>query len=237
MKIRPYLLPILLICLSSAFFEKAFQASEQLQLRWRFAGLMFLTGCVIVSLAFFTWRHVHLQAAWYSRRLQMIFLIVGLVITAGATLLPQRMVDYVSAREPDSVSVLTEPLKLQPGEVINLPLGEKTLLDWLKDFSSPDIQQYQGKTIDVTGFVVYSSRTSLGQFTINRMTLTCCIPDPVPVGLPVEWQPGTHLAENTWIEVKGTINIVNVNGTDSPEILAQQVDIIDKPKQPYLFPK
>ena len=239
MKLRRTILPVLLICLSSIFFVKALQVGDQLLFRWRFAGMMTLTGYVIAGLAVYAWRNVQLQSAWYAQGWQMGMLLVGLVFINGAALLPQRAVDSVNlpVAAPGSAAAMEEPLKLQPGEVINQPQGEKTLLDWLRDFSYPEIHQYQGEKIDVTGFVVYSTRTSLGQFTINRMTLTCCIPDPVPVGLPVEWKAGTHFAENTWVQVKGIINIVDVNGTGYPEILAQQVDLIDKPKQPYLFPK
>ena len=111
------------------------------------------------------------------------------------------------------------------------------MLDWLKLFSSPDISQYQGKEIEVTGFVAYNSRVSAGQFTVNRMTLTCCIADPVPVGLPVEWQNGPKIPENTWIRVQGTVNIIEINGEKYPEILAGQVQMIPQPDQPYLFPR
>jgi len=239
MKIRNSILPILLFFLSAVFFEKAFQAASQLQFRWKFATLMLVTGCVIIAMAVFIWRNASLQACWYSRRLQTGFLLAGLILAAGGAFLPQRVVDYINLPEvdPGAGAPISGPLKLPPGAVVDLPDGQKTLLDWLRDFSSPEIKQFQGQEIDVTGFVAYSTRTPLGQFSINRMTLTCCIPDPVPVGLPVEWHTGSRLAEDTWVRVKGTINIVEINGTGYPEILAQQIDLINKPLQPYLFPK
>jgi putative membrane protein len=107
----------------------------------------------------------------------------------------------------------------------------------MQRFSYPDIHPYQGAEIDVTGFVGYSKRNTLGQFLVNRMTLTCCIQDPVPVGLAVAWKSDKPLAENIWVRVRGTVNILDINGESFPEILAQQVDIIPQPNQPYLFPK
>ena len=97
--------------------------------------------------------------------------------------------------------------------------------------------KYQGKEIDVTGFVVYSNRSPVGQFSVDRLTLTCCIPDPVPVGMGVAWQAADRIPENTWVRVRGAIQLVKVNNDIYPEILADQVDIIPKPDQPYLFPQ
>ena len=236
---RALLLPLLVAALSLVFIDRAVQAGQQLQLHWRFGTLMLLTALILDGMAYYLWRNPRPQQDRVGQQFQLGLTLVCLAITCGAALLPQKAVDYVSLSDSIQIvaPVTSSPVQMTPGNVVDLPQGGLTMLDWMQRFSSPDIHPYQGAKIDVTGFVGYSKREPLGQFLVNRMTLTCCIQDPVPVGLPVAWQSTQPLAENTWVHVQGVVNIIEVNGEAFPEILASQVDVISQPNQPYLFPK
>jgi uncharacterized repeat protein (TIGR03943 family) len=227
--------------LSLVFVSRAYTALQQAQLHWRFGTIMLLSALLLAGIAFYYWKTPQKLEDWFSHPKQMGLTLLCLGITCAAALLPQKAVDYVNLSDSIQITsaVLTNPVQLSPGNVVDLPQGGLTLLDWMQRFSSPDIHPYQGAEIDVTGFVGYSTRTRtpLGQFLVNRMTLTCCIQDPVPVGLPVEWKTEKPLAENTWVRVQGVVNIVEVNGEAYPEVVARQVDFISQPNQPYLFPK
>ena len=240
MRIKKIILPGLLLGMSGLFFNQAVLAYAQFSLRWRFTLLMVFTGLIIIGLAAALWRNESLQKLWFDQqKSQLSLFVISSLMVLTAALFPAQAINYVNV---DNTNQNNSPsnhpkINIQSGEVVDLPQGSITLLDWLKLFSGEDMRQYQGKEINVTGFLTHNTSFRAGQFSINRMTLTCCIADPVPVGLGVEWKEDNSLTEGSWIQVQGTVNIINLNGESVPEILASRVDIISQPLQPYLFPK
>ena len=49
---------------------------------------------------------------------------------------------------------------------------------------------------------------------------------------------GTNLASfanDTWVQIDGTIQVATLNGKETPQIQAKQIQPIERPASPYIF--
>jgi uncharacterized repeat protein (TIGR03943 family) len=120
---------------------------------------------------------------------------------------------------------------------LGLPPAERNILDWLRVFSGNDpVDALIGLPAEVTGFVHQDERLDEGTFMVGRFALTCCAADATAIGLEVAWPAAKDLLENEWVRVTGKMDVVTVNGSVYPRILAESVTPIPQPDQPYLYP-
>jgi uncharacterized repeat protein (TIGR03943 family) len=115
--------------------------------------------------------------------------------------------------------------------------SERTILDWVLAF-------YQGErpaetdTADVVGFVYLDNAKDEVQFTLTRFVVGCCAADAMAVGLPVSLGAGLPsaeaLEEGQWVRVVGRFG--ESTGIDLPVLLAEQLEVVGEPNQPYLYP-
>lgn len=114
---------------------------------------------------------------------------------------------------------------------------DRTILDWVKLFNySDDHSQYIGKSVNVIGFVYHDPRLPQGQFMLSRFVITCCVADAFAIGMPVESSESSAFADNTWLNVKGTLDATTVSGESAPMIHASTIESVPPPEQPYLYP-
>jgi len=131
----------------------------------------------------------------------------------------------LSARIEDTASILS----LSP--------TERTVLDWIRLFSfSENVQQFVGQPVDVTGFVFSDGRLTANQFMVGRFTITCCVADATALGMIVEYPQAAVLKEHNWVRVQGKIDLIERDERLFPVILAESVEAVPQPEQPYLFP-
>lgn len=120
---------------------------------------------------------------------------------------------------------------------LNLPADERTVLDWIRSFNySNDPSEFSGEAADVIGFVYHDQRLPENQFLVGRFTLTCCVADAFAIGMIAEWPDAAVLKENTWVRVKGRVQVTNYEGQAFPLIQAESVKAVPEPFEPYLFP-
>lgn len=95
-----------------------------------------------------------------------------------------------------------------------------------------------GEAIDVEGFVYHDATLGADEFYVARFVITCCAADGVATGLPVRWANGSSLPLDAWVRVQGTLVVETVGdeGMLFPVIDAAQVEPIEQPRLPYLFP-
>ena len=123
------------------------------------------------------------------------------------------------------------------GIVLGIPPEERTVLDWLYAAEdSPNPAELDGLPAVVTGFVVREAGMPADQFLIGRFTITCCVADSAAIGLPVIWPEAEELADQGWVQVRGTVKMVQEGGRWQVQIAAEQVEEAPQPEQPYLFP-
>jgi uncharacterized repeat protein (TIGR03943 family) len=113
-----------------------------------------------------------------------------------------------------------------------------TVLEWsalLRQTQDPEF--YDGKPVEVVGFITPDPSGAESIFYVSRFKITCCAVDAAPSGIPVyypNWRD--TFAPDAWVEVTGTIQ--TNPSPDSDQALAvapASVTPIDEPDDPYLY--
>ncbi len=131
------------------------------------------------------------------------------------------------------------PLSAGGGKQANLNLApeDRTVLDWIKLFNyATDISPYLGQNANVIGFVYHDTRLPAGHFMVSRFAITCCVADAFAIGMVVEPATADTYPDNTWIDVKGSVQSIDVDGQKLPLIVSGAITRVQAPQQPYLFP-
>jgi putative membrane protein len=95
---------------------------------------------------------------------------------------------------------------------------------------------FQGKPVDVVGFVV-ADRDNPGTFFVTRFVVSCCAVDAQPVGVPV-FEPGfeQQFAPESWVRIVGEF-VISPDPASSHPLVLRPFEIIptEQPRDPYLF--
>jgi uncharacterized repeat protein (TIGR03943 family) len=110
-----------------------------------------------------------------------------------------------------------------------------TLLDWGSALSVQG-EALRGEPVDIIGFVFHDQTLGRDAFYAVRYVVTCCAADGAGVGLPVVWNSGAMLPEDSWVRVTGSIDWVPLAGVEQLVIRADRVEPIAEPDDPYLYP-
>lgn len=120
---------------------------------------------------------------------------------------------------------------------VALPPQTRSVLDWVRAFNyADDPAAFTGEPADVIGFVYHDSSLGAGEFMVSRFTVTCCAADATGVGLRVQWPNAAALEGNAWVRVRGPVQAGTYAGNPIPLILAESVEGVEPPTQPYLYP-
>ncbi|MCM3630832.1 TIGR03943 family protein [Paenibacillus glycanilyticus] len=98
------------------------------------------------------------------------------------------------------------------------------------------VDNFQGKTIQITGFVYRDKQLPGGQLIVGRMAMTHCIADIAPYGMIVETPSADDYANDTWITVTGTIGKTQAGGRDIMKIVATDIEAAEPSAVPYVYP-
>lgn len=113
----------------------------------------------------------------------------------------------------------------------------RTVLDWVRAFNyADDPGVYTGERADVIGFVYHDSSLGDGEFMVSRFTVTCCAADATGIGLRVQWPNAAALEGNAWVRVRGPVQPSVYAGRPIPLVVAESVEGVEPPAQPYLYP-
>lgn len=114
---------------------------------------------------------------------------------------------------------------------------ERNVLDWLKLFNyEANTARFNGEAASVVGFVYFDDSLEANQFFVSRFVVSCCAADGFAIAMPAEWDGSAALTQDSWVLVKGTIQSITLNGRAAPLIVAESVQEVPVPNQPYLFP-
>jgi uncharacterized repeat protein (TIGR03943 family) len=95
---------------------------------------------------------------------------------------------------------------------------------------------FQGKPVDVVGFVV-SDPENPGTFFVTRFVVSCCAVDAQPVGIPV-YEPGyaENFPDETWVRLVGEF-VLNPDPSSGHPIIIRPLELVptEQPRDPYLF--
>ena len=169
------------------------------------------------------------------------FVIISLPILLGLLVPPRPL--GVAALQTREISVggVDSVLPAAVRSTLLKASSERTILDWVLAFHEG---QWPAETdiADVTGFVYHDDNADGRQFTVTRFVVGCCAADAMAVGLPVSvdaarasGQPSVdELEEGQWVRVVG--RFAAAAGNALPVLVAEQLDSVPEPSQPYLYP-
>ena len=106
---------------------------------------------------------------------------------------------------------------------------------WIQELYE-NIENYNGKEIQVTGFVFKDEQFDDNEFVPARMMMVCCAADMQPIGLLCRYENATELKSDIWIRVHGTIVKGEFKGSVIPVIKAEKVENTEKPEFDYVYP-
>ncbi|MBK8619249.1 MAG: hypothetical protein IPN96_19550 [Anaerolineales bacterium] len=86
------------------------------------------------------------------------------------------------------------------------------------------------------GFVYFDESLGKNQFFVSRFVVSCCAAEWFCDCNGWRMAASLHDKQDSWVLVKGTIKSITINGQTVPLILAESVQAVPAPEQPYLFP-
>ena len=176
--------------------------------------------------------HQHSHALGWSG-----FLLISLPIILGL-LVPPRPLGVAALQNREiSVGGLDSVLPAAVGSSLVQESSERSILDWVLAFHQGE-RPAETDTADVVGFVYLDDAADEGEFTLTRFVVGCCAADAMAVGLPVSLAAGLPsggaLEEGQWVRVVG--QFAASTGNRIPVLVAEQLEAVPEPNQPYLYP-
>jgi len=111
------------------------------------------------------------------------------------------------------------------------------VLDWLRSFNmNSDIHSFDGQAANVVGLVWRDANFAENQFMVARFTISCCVADASPIGLPVVFDDAQSYPTDTWVQVNGNFRVEDFRGSEFPVLYATSIEQIEEPEHPYLYP-
>jgi putative membrane protein len=95
---------------------------------------------------------------------------------------------------------------------------------------------FVGKPIIIEGFIVEDDSFTNKQTVITRFLVTHCVADAHVAGLVIEEGSILGVHENTWIRIKGELNVKKSDSGLIPIIIVRNWEEIDTPIDPYVYP-
>ncbi len=166
--------------------------------------------------------------------------VVAAAVVAGMIVLPPATLSSATAIQRDvaSTTVSGGADLTSAQRASTAAFAHFTVRDWASLLAqTTDATFYDGKPVDLTGFVSPDPRGSADVFYLSRFVVTCCAVDAQPVGVPVyrpTWKD--TLKPNQWVHVTGAFAANPSTSSDAPIALTPaQLSKTDVPAQPYLY--
>jgi uncharacterized repeat protein (TIGR03943 family) len=209
----------------------------------RFAWLSYLAvvlffGLGLVGLSALLSGRAHIPTPFDHEREAIslpVLLIVALPLVLG-TLVPSR---------PLGVEAINGDLRITSavaarGSLVTKDPLQRDVLDWSRLFTAAQFPtEFNGQEARVIGFVYRQPNFPADTFMVARFTVSCCVADALPIGLPVYLSADAEaepLPDGAWIEVAGTFEAGTFVDQSVPILQATQVAMIDQPEHPYIYP-
>ncbi|QDS34830.1 TIGR03943 family putative permease subunit [Brevibacillus brevis] len=115
-----------------------------------------------------------------------------------------------------------------------IELNDKVFLDGLTTMELY-AKEFAGKELETMGFVYRQSDFTKQQFVVARFSVTCCTADSSVYGVLVEKEDANKWAKDSWVKVRGKLELRQVDGYDMLVLKASQVEAVSAPKDPYVY--
>jgi putative membrane protein len=165
-------------------------------------------------------------------------LVAGLVLVAAYSL-PARTLSSDTANQRSDNFNDTQVQPSATGDTLALFAVDTSglnIADWVSAFNmKTSASFYEGKKVDVVGFVFHPKGTPQDVFYVARFRLTCCAVDAQPLGLPV-YSPGwqEEFEEDSWVHVTGSFTETDQDIAEPAIIDPQSIEPTEQPENPYV---
>jgi putative membrane protein len=175
-----------------------------------------------------------------SWRPSITVLVAGLVLVAAYSLPARTLTSGTADQRSDNFNNDTQA---QPSGTANTTLAlfevdtsQLSIADWVSAFNmKTSASFYEGKKVDVVGFVFHPKGTPQDVFYVSRFRITCCSVDAQPLGVPV-YSPGwqEEFEEDSWVHVTGSFTETDQDIAEPAIIEPQSIEPTDQPANPYI---
>lgn len=104
-----------------------------------------------------------------------------------------------------------------------------------------NLDEMIGKEIEIEGFVYREESFAKNEFLISRLLISCCAADAQVGGLLCQYGGKSHLENDEWIRITGTIDSTNYKDQYSdeeqiiPVVKITDWEKIEPPESPYIY--
>lgn len=158
--------------------------------------------------------------------------IVAIPLLLG-TLVPSR---------PLGVEAITGDLRITSaiaarGSLVTKDPLQRNVLDWSRLFTQSRFPtEFNGQEASIIGFVYRQPDFPENTFMAARFTVSCCVADAMPIGLPIQYTGDTPLTDGAWVRVEGAFQAQTFMDQQVPVLHAERVTFVEQPEHPYLYP-
>jgi putative membrane protein len=94
-----------------------------------------------------------------------------------------------------------------------------------------------GKTVEIMGFVYREPGMNMDELVVARFSMTCCTADSAVYGLLIKGEETRKFENDTWIRVRGKMDIAEFNGWMIPILQLEEAVEVPEPDSPYVYPR
>ncbi|WP_031387962.1 TIGR03943 family putative permease subunit [Desulfonatronum thiodismutans] len=98
------------------------------------------------------------------------------------------------------------------------------------------LDRFQGRRVEFSGFVFHDGTMAENELAVARIAVTCCLADATVYGLLIRTDPPLP-PNDAWVRVQGRISAMRFMEEDIPLIIADQLEVVPAPDQPYVYPR
>jgi putative membrane protein len=115
-----------------------------------------------------------------------------------------------------------------------IQLNDKLFLDGLTTMELY-AKEFAGKELETLGFVYREPGFTPQQFVVARFSVSCCTADATVFGILVEDKAARKWATDSWVKVRGKLELRSVDGYDMLVLKASRIQPVKAPKDPYVY--
>ncbi|MDU5082120.1 TIGR03943 family protein [uncultured Tissierella sp.] len=123
-------------------------------------------------------------------------------------------------------------LSLEDGRII---LDEDNFIKWIDEIYI-NVDKYEGKTIELTGFVFRNNEFKQSEFVMGRLMMVCCAADTQVIGFLCNYDKASELEEGSWNKISGILKSIEDNEEKIPLIEIESIEEANRPENEFIYP-
>ena len=106
---------------------------------------------------------------------------------------------------------------------------------WMDDIYD-NLEKYQGRKIQLTGFVYKEPQYEKNQFVSARLMMVCCAADIQTIGFLCSYENAAVLEADDWVRIEGTIEEGQFEGNPLAMVAVEKITPTEEPERSFVYP-